>query len=83
MIQRRLLFGFLIIVVLLIFCWLDVSISQYGLTREIIWLPRGIILLPSYMVCLVFLTREVLRILNAAGLRPLASTVYLGNLLIA
>jgi phosphatidate cytidylyltransferase len=83
MIQRRLFFGILIIIVLLILCWLDVSISQYGLTREIIWLPRGIILLPAYMVCLVFLTREVLRILNAAGLHPFTSTVYLGNLLIA
>ncbi len=83
MLHRRLLFGFLIVLGLAVLCYLDICISQYGLTREILWLPRGIVLIPLYLICLVFLTREVLRILNAAGLHPLSSTVYLGNLLIA
>lgn len=83
MLRRRLIVGFLIVVVVLLLCYLDVCISHYGLTREIIWLPRGIVLIPLYLVCLFFLTREVLRILNAAGLHPLPSTVYGGNLLIA
>ncbi len=83
MLQRRLFYGTLIVATLLILSWLDVVISHYGAKREIFWLPRGIVLLPVYLACLVFLTREVLRILDAAGLHPLDSTVYLGNLLIA
>ncbi|MDR0521751.1 MAG: phosphatidate cytidylyltransferase [Planctomycetaceae bacterium] len=83
MLSRRLLFGSLIIAVLLGVSWLDVCISRYGFTKEIIWLPRGIALMPVYLVCLVFLTREVLRILNAAGLHPLPHSVYLGTLFIA
>ena len=83
MFSRRLCFGTLIIAVVLGLSWLDVSIYRYGLAKEIIWLPRGIILLPPYLLCLVLLTREVLRLLNAAGLHPLASSVYLGTLFIA
>jgi len=83
MLSRRLCFGTLIIAVVIGLSWLDVCISRYGLTRAIIWLPKGIALLPAYLVCLVFMTREVLRLLNAAGLHPLASSVYLGNLFIA
>lgn len=83
MLYRRLIVGFFIVVGLLLLCYLDVCVSNYGLTREIVWLPRGIVLIPLYLVCLFFLTREVLRILNAAGLHPKKSTVYLGNLLIA
>jgi len=83
MLSRRLFFGTLIIAVVLGLSWLDYSIYRYGFAKEIIWLPRGIIMLPTYLVCLVLMTREVLRLLNAAGLKPLASTVYLGTLLIA
>ena len=83
MLSRRLAVGIPIVLFVLGLCYLDVCISQYGLAREIVWLPRGIVLLPTYMVCLFFLTREFLDILNAAGLHPRRSTVYLGNLLIA
>ena len=83
MLQRRLIVGFLIVVALLTLSWLDVSISHYGARKEIIWLPRGIVLLPIYLACLVFLTREVLRILDAAGLHPYDPTVYIGNIAIA
>ena len=83
MLSRRLCFGTLIVAVVIGLSWLDVSIYKHGLAKEVIWLPRGSALLPAYLVCLVFLTREVLRLLNAAGLRPLASSVYLGTLLIA
>ena len=83
MLSRRLCFGTLIVVLVIGLFWLDFCISRYGLAREIIWLPKGIVLLPTYLICLVFMTREVLRLLNAAGLHPLASSVYLGNLFIA
>ena len=83
MLSRRLGFGTLIIAAVIGLSWLDVSIHRYGLAKEIIWLPKGIILLPAYLLCLVFMTREVLRLLNAAGLKPLASSVYLGTLFIA
>ena len=83
MLSRRLLVGTLIIAVVLGLSWLDYSIHRYGLAKDIGWLPRGIILLPPYLVCLVLLTREVLRLLNAAGLHPLVSSAYLGNLFIA
>ena len=83
MLSRRLYFGTLIVAAVIGLSWLDVSISRYGLTKEIIWLPRGIVLFPTYLVCLIFMTREVLRLLNAAGLKPLALSVYIGNLFIA
>ena len=83
MLSRRLFFGTLIIAVVVGLAGLDYSIYRYGLTKEIIWLPRGIVLLPTYLVCLFLMTREVLRLLNAAGLKPLASSVYLGTLFIA
>ena len=84
MLSRRLCFGTLIIAVLIGLAWLDFCVYHYGfITKEIIWLPRGIILLPAYLVCLFLLTREVLRLLHAAGLKPLASSVYLGTLFIA
>ena len=83
MLSRRLYFGTLIVAVVIGLAWLDFCIYKYGLAKEVIWLPRGIVLLPPYLLCLVLMTREVLRLLNAAGLHPLASSVYLGNLLIA
>jgi len=83
MLARRLCFGVLIVAVVLGLAWLDVRVYQYGLAREIVWLPKGIVLLPIYLACLVLLTREVLRLLNAAGLHPHPKSVYLGNLFIA
>ena len=83
MLSRRLCFGTLIIAIVIGLSWLDVSIYRYGLARDIVWLPKGIVLLPTYLVCLFFMTQEVLRLLNVAGLKPLASSVYLGNLFIA
>lgn len=84
MLSRRLCFGTLIIAVLIGLAWLDFCIYLYGdrLAKQIIWLPRGIVLLPTYLICLVLMTREVLRLLNAAGLNPLRSSTYLGTLLI-
>ncbi|MDR0869920.1 MAG: phosphatidate cytidylyltransferase [Planctomycetaceae bacterium] len=83
MLSRRLIFGTLIIAVLLLLSWLDVIISHYGAKKEILWLPKGMVLLPVYLGCLILLTREVLRILDAAGLHPFDPTVYLGNILVA
>jgi len=83
MLARRLCFGTLIVAAVVGLSWLDVAIYKHGLAKEVVWLPRGSALLPVYLVCLVFLTREVLRLLNAAGLRPHAASVYLGTLLIA
>jgi len=75
-------FGVLIIAFVIGLAWLDFCI-YHGLARDIVWLPKGIILLPAYLICLMLLTREVLRILNAAGLHPHPPSVYLGNLFIA
>ena len=75
----RLVIGIPIVLFVLGLSWLDVYVSRYGL----VWLPQGIVLIPPYLVCLYFLTKEFLGILNAAGLHPRRSTVYLGNLLIA
>jgi phosphatidate cytidylyltransferase len=83
MLSRRLIFGTLIVAVVLGLAWLDYCIYRHGFAKETIWLPRGIILLPVYLACLVLMTREVLRLLKAAGLRPQPSSVYLGTLLIA
>ena len=83
MLSRRLCFGTLIIAVVIGLAWVDVRIFQYGLAKEIVWLPKGIVLLPAYLCCLILLTREVLRLLNAAGLQPHPPSVYLGNLFIA
>ncbi|MDR0327216.1 MAG: phosphatidate cytidylyltransferase [Planctomycetaceae bacterium] len=85
MLSRRLYFGALIIASVICLAWLDFCIYHYGdrIAKKIIWLPRGIILLPAYLGCLVLMTREVLRLLNAAGLKPLASSVYGGTLFIA
>ena len=83
MLSRRLCFGTIIIAAVVGLSWLDVSIYRYGLARDIVWLPKGIILLPAYLLCLLFMTREVLRLLNAAGLRPHTPSVYLGTLFIA
>jgi len=83
MLSRRLCFGTLIIAVVTGLAWLDVRIHEYGLAKDIVWLPKGIVLLPVYLGCLLLLTREVLRLLNAAGLHPHPPSVYLGNLFIA
>ncbi|GHT46416.1 phosphatidate cytidylyltransferase [Planctomycetales bacterium] len=72
----------MITLVVLGLAYIDYRISNYGFAREIVWLPKGIVLLPFYLICLVLLTREVLRILNAAGLHPRNKAVYAGNLLI-
>ncbi|MDR1485787.1 MAG: phosphatidate cytidylyltransferase [Planctomycetaceae bacterium] len=82
MLLRRITVGFLIIVVLLLLCYLDFHIGPYSNREHRIWLPRGVVLLPFYLLCVIFLSREVIRILNAAGLHPLSWTVYLGNILI-
>lgn len=82
MLSRRLVVGFSIIVLLLLLCYLDFHIGPYSNREHKIWLPRGVVLVPSYMLCVFFLSREVIRILNAAGLHPLSWTVYLGNTLI-
>ncbi len=83
MLHRRLLVGLLITAAFLVLCYLDVAIADYGAAKQILWLPRGIVLQPIYLACLIVLTREVLRLLHAAGLHPYAPTVYIGNLLIA
>jgi phosphatidate cytidylyltransferase len=83
MLSRRLCFGALIIAGVIGLAWMEFCIHRYGLAKEIVWLPKGIVLLPTYLICLVLLTREVLRLLNASGLHPHPLSVYLGNLLIA
>ncbi|MDR2170881.1 MAG: phosphatidate cytidylyltransferase [Planctomycetaceae bacterium] len=82
MLLRRVSVGFFIVLCFLLLCYLDFHIGPYSNREHRIWLPRGVILIPCYLFCVFFLSREVIRILNAAGLHPLSWTVYLGNSLI-
>ncbi|MDR2346983.1 MAG: phosphatidate cytidylyltransferase [Planctomycetaceae bacterium] len=82
MLSRRIVVGLSIILLLLLLCYLDFHIGPYSNIAHKIWLPRGVILLPFYLLCVIFLSREVIRILNASGLHPLSWTIYLGNIFI-
>ena len=44
---------------------------------------RGVLLLPLFLICLCFLCSEVLDLLEAGGLHPRRSTVYIGTLAVA
>lgn len=44
---------------------------------------RGVVLMPLFLVCIVFLCGEILELLNAGGLYPRRSTVYIGVLTMA
>ncbi len=71
MLRWRLLLGTLLIALLGALCWLDHGARVPGL-----WL------FPVALVCVVAATDEVLYLINAAGAKPLAWTVYASNVLL-
>jgi phosphatidate cytidylyltransferase len=78
MLKWRLLLGALIIGGLLGLCVLDARADAPGLEAG---LP-GAALMPLLLVLTVLATQEVLRLAQAAGIRPVAWTIYAGNLLL-
>ncbi|MDO4585725.1 MAG: phosphatidate cytidylyltransferase [Planctomycetia bacterium] len=68
MLYWRLLIGVPIIMILVFLCFLDAQ-SQ---------IP-GLYLMPFFLVCVGFICKEVLELLNAGGLKPRRLTVYLGT----
>ena len=71
MLRWRLLLGALLIAALVALCWLDVHAKQ----------PRTF-LIPLAMLLSVVASGEVLWLLKARDLKPIAHVVYLGNLII-
>ncbi len=78
MLRWRLLLGAAIIVLLAVLCVLDAQTDAPG--REA-GLPC-VFLMPVFLVLTMLATQEVLRLARAAGIRPVAWTVYAGNLLL-
>jgi phosphatidate cytidylyltransferase len=78
MLRWRLLLGALIIGVLAVLCILDARADPPGAN---VGLP-GAALMPVLLLLTVLATQEVLRLASAAGLRPVAGTVYAANLLL-
>jgi phosphatidate cytidylyltransferase len=78
MLKWRLLLGTLIIAVILGLCVLDARMDRPGMEAG---LP-GVALMPVVLLLTVLATQEVLRLAQAAGIRPVAWTVYAGNLLL-
>lgn len=66
MLRWRLLIGIPLVGLLVALCWLD----------AIAPIP-GIVLMPFFLVCVYFLCKETLWLLNAGGIYPRRSTVYL------
>ena len=79
MLKWRLLLGALIIGSLLGLCILDAHADAPGVEEA--GLP-GRYLIPVLLVLTVLATQEVLRLARAAGIRPVAWTIYAGNLLL-
>lgn len=84
MLHRRLIFGGLIVLTLAVLAYLDFRLAHLNVIyNKEIWLPRGIILMPVYLVCLFYVTRELLALLQDAGLHPSPRSVHTSNLIIA
>ena len=78
MLKWRLLLGALIIGLLLGLCVWDARADAPGMAAG---LP-GAALMPVFLVLTALATQEVLRLARAAGIRPVAWTIYTGNLLL-
>ncbi|MDO5309387.1 MAG: phosphatidate cytidylyltransferase [Planctomycetia bacterium] len=67
MLRWRLLIGLPLTAIVVGMCWLDA------------YLPvPGLILMPFFLVCVFFLCKETMYLLNAGGIYPRRSTIYLG-----
>ena len=67
MLRWRLLIGAPLVLFVAFICWVD-AIAPFP----------GVALMPFFLVCSFFLCREILRLLNAGGVFPRRSTVYVG-----
>lgn len=67
MLRWRLLIGIPAVAALVLLCWLD----------AIAPVP-GILLVPIFLVCVYFLCKETLQLLNAGGIYPRRTTIYFG-----
>lgn len=67
MLRWRLLIGIPLVALIVAFCWLDTVAPVPGL-----------FLLPFFLICVFFLCKEILVLLNAGGIYPRRSTVYIG-----
>ncbi|MBQ2684279.1 MAG: phosphatidate cytidylyltransferase [Thermoguttaceae bacterium] len=73
MLKWRLIIGTAVVLLLIGFFWLDHYLETLSAVP-------GLVLLPLLIVCVCFLCHELLRMLNAAGIYPSRSSVYLGVL---
>ncbi len=69
MLRWRLLIGIPLVCFVIGLCWLD-AISPFP----------GLVLMPFFLACVVFLCKEILALLHAGGVYPRRSTVYLSVL---
>ncbi|MBQ9372868.1 MAG: phosphatidate cytidylyltransferase [Thermoguttaceae bacterium] len=67
MLRWRLLIGIPLVAFLLTLCWLDMKCSA-----------PGMLLTPFFLVCVFFLCKEILALLNAGGVYPRRSTIFVG-----
>ena len=67
MLRWRLLIGIPLVALIVFFCWLDAIAPVPGL-----------VLMPFFLVCVYFLCKEILHLLNAGGIYPRRSTIYVG-----
>ena len=67
MLRWRLLIGIPLVAVLMTLCWLD--------TKCVV---PGLLLTPFFLVCVFFLCKEILALLNAGGVYPRRSTIFVG-----
>lgn len=67
MLRWRLLIGIPLVALIAFFCWLDAIAPVPGL-----------VLAPFFLVCVFFLCREMIHLLNAGGVYPRRSTIYVG-----
>ena len=67
MLRWRLLIGIPLVALIVLFCWLDAIAPAPGL-----------VLMPFFLVCVFFLCREIMQLLNAGGIYPRRTTIYVG-----
>ena len=67
MLRWRLLIGIPLVALIVLFCWLDAIAPAPGL-----------VLMPFFLVCIFFLCREMMQLLNAGGIYPRRTTIYVG-----
>ena len=69
MLRWRLLIGIPLVALIAALCWFD----SHGPAQ-------GLLLMPFFLVCVVFLCKETLALLNAGGVYPRRTTIYVGVL---